>query len=154
MFSDRQTGLDKQWRPSLISVFLVCHSICKFWIYYCKTKRCCSNFTIITAIFWCVRIFRIFMVDFTFQTAWKPDSIFLSHQAFPFVLTVQLPLIHPYLNDPSPSPTNSSVSQYRGRRGPPHPYPRNSLSSPAEEHVQKGFCNKQKSITFNVASNL
>ena len=47
-----QTGLGKQCRPSLIRVFTVCYSICIFWWHFSAVRRICSNFRVITAIFW------------------------------------------------------------------------------------------------------
>ena len=60
-FSDRQV-LCKQCRPSLISVYTVCHSVCIFWTYYSTVKPSCSNFKVITANFSGVRTLRSFTV--------------------------------------------------------------------------------------------
>ena len=49
-------------RSSLIRVYAVCHSFCTFWTHLYIIKAPCSNFRMITAIFWGVWIFRIFMV--------------------------------------------------------------------------------------------
>ena len=69
-YSDRQIWANSACRPrsdcslsSLIRVYTVCHSVCIFWTLYCMVKPPCSNFRIITAIFWGVWIFWIVMVS-------------------------------------------------------------------------------------------
>ena len=44
-------------RSSLVGVYTVYHFLCFFWMHYCMVKHQCSNFTIIKAIFFHVRIF-------------------------------------------------------------------------------------------------
>ena len=65
-FSDRQVwanSVDLDQTAVCCRVYTDCHSICIFWIHYSVVKWYCSNFMTITAIFSCVRIFRIFTVD-------------------------------------------------------------------------------------------
>ena len=42
----------------LFRVYTICNSGCIFWVHYSSVKPSCSNFRVITAIFWGVRIFR------------------------------------------------------------------------------------------------
>ena len=65
-FSNRQVRANSadpdQTAPSLIRVYIVCNSGCIFWVHYSLVKPSCSNFRMITANFWGVRILRIFTV--------------------------------------------------------------------------------------------
>ena len=66
LFSDRQVWANSadqvQTAPRLIRVYTVSNTGCIFWVHYYSVKPSCSNFRVITAIFWDVRIFRIFTV--------------------------------------------------------------------------------------------
>ena len=57
-----KTGLGKQYRHRqkrcLIRVYTVYHSVCIFWTHDSVVKRYCSNFRIITAIFWMPEIWE------------------------------------------------------------------------------------------------
>ena len=54
-FSDRYAWANSedpdQTAPSLITVYIVCHSVCIFWTHTSMAEPHCSNLRIITAIF-------------------------------------------------------------------------------------------------------
>ena len=54
-----------QIRSSLILVCTVCNSLCIVWTHYSMVESQCSNFRVITTIFWGIRIFRKFTVTET-----------------------------------------------------------------------------------------
>ena len=51
-----------QTQISLIRVYIVCNSLCIFWVHHSTVNRPCSNLRVITANFSGVQIFRIFTV--------------------------------------------------------------------------------------------
>ena len=64
-FSDRQgwaNSVDQIRLLLEVRVYIVCHSICTFWMHYSTAKPLCSNFRVITAIFSSVRNFKSFTI--------------------------------------------------------------------------------------------
>ena len=59
-FSDRLVWTNGAERSSLIRVYTVGYSVFIFWTHYSMVKPPCSNFRMITAFFFGVRICRIF----------------------------------------------------------------------------------------------
>ena len=63
-FQTDRSGQTVQTQINLIRVYTVCNSGCIFCVHYSLVKPSCSNFRVIAANFWGVRVFRNFTVVF------------------------------------------------------------------------------------------
>ena len=64
LLQEQSDQSDSSYRSSLIRVYTVCHSICTFWKHYPMVKPRCSNFRVITAVFWVSEFLRFLRVFF------------------------------------------------------------------------------------------